>query len=240
MNAHTSDEHWRQLTLGLFRRPVMSFESFYAGPNLEATRACAQWAAGTGPGCLLLWGGGESGKSHLLQAAVGAVVTPDVPTMYLPLREAVRYGPQVLEDLDGLAALCLDDLECVAADPAWAQALFDLYNRLQLNGRRLLMSATAAPHELPIALPDLRSRLAASLIYHLEALGDEDKNRALTNAAARRGMVMSEGVAQFLLRRLPRDWAGLQTALEELDRTAHSAGRVLTVPFVRTALRLGD
>lgn len=240
MNPKAAGARWRQLTLGLFQGPPTSFESFYPGPNLEAQRACAQWAAGDGPACVLLWGAGESGKSHLLQAAVGAVGARDLPTMYLPLREAVRYGPVVLEDLDGLTALCLDDLECVAAKPAWAHALFDLYNRLQLGGRRLLLSAAAAPHELDVALPDLRSRLAAALIYHLEVLGDEDKSCALALAADRRGMVMPEAVAQFLLRRLPRHWASLQAALAELDRTSHSAGRVLTVPFVRAALRLGE
>jgi MoxR-like ATPase len=91
---------------------------------------------------------------------------------------------------------------------------------------------------LPLGLPDLRSRLSAALVYHLIELNDEDKARALMAAAARLGMGLPETVAAHLLRRLPRDWRALHAALEQLNEASLSAGRALTLPFVRATLAL--
>ena len=49
-----------------------------------------------------------------------------------------------------------------------------------------------------------------------------------------------EAVAAYLLRRLPRRWPELMAALEKLDQASLSAGRALSVPFVREVLELPD
>ncbi len=232
------DPRWRQLTLGLFSHAPASLASFFAGPNAEALRAVRTWAVDpSAPWCLLLWGPPGCGKSHLLQGAASAV---GGPCMYLPLREALRFGPGLLEGLETLDAVCVDDLDVIAGDTAWEEALFALYNSLQANGGRLLFSAAAAPQVLALELPDLRSRLAAALVYHLEPLNDEHKHAALVDAAARRGFHLPDPVASWLLRRLPRDWLELEQALDALDRASLSAGRALTVPFAREVIGLPD
>lgn len=241
MTAVDDDPRWRQLTLGLFGQPPPSFDSFFPGPNGEAVRAVQLWAAGgPGPWCVLLWGPSGVGKSHLLQAALRAADAAGATCMYLPLTEALRHGAGVLDGLDALAAVCLDDVDAVAGHAGWETALFALYNGLQARGHRLLMSAVGNPQHLPLGLPDLRSRLSAALVYHLSELDDEDKGAALTAAAARLGMTLPAPVSAYLLRRLPRDWRALHAALERLNVASLSAGRALTLPFVRTTLGLTD
>ena len=231
---------WPQLGLRLFRGAVPGFDGFHPGPNAEAVRALERWAAGEGHWCLVAWGGAGIGKSFLLQAALAAADERGAAVMFLPLREAAAFGPAVLDDLATLEALALDDLDAVAGDRAWNEALFNLYNRLQARGGRLLLSADAAPRALPFVLDDLRSRLASGLVYHLEPLDDEDKRLALVKAAAARGLQMPDAVATYLLRRLPRRWPELVAALERLDQASLSAGRALSVPFVREVLDLQD
>jgi len=235
-----SGDRWRQLTLTLFRDSGASFGNFHAAGNEEALGALADWARGAGPWCMLLWGGEGVGKSHLLQAAVGAAAARGAQAMYVPLAEARAYGVEALEGLEELAALALDDVEVLAGQRAWEDALFTLYNRMQAAGRRLLVSAAAPPRDLAFALPDLRSRLAAALVYRLQPLTDDDKRAALVAAAAARGIGMPESVATYLLRRLPRDWSTLHAALAKLDAASLSEGRSLTVPFVREVLRLEE
>ena len=111
---------------------------------------------------------------------------------------------------------------------------------MQSAGRRLLVSAATSPRELPLVLPDLKSRLAAALVYRLVPLSDDDKRAALIAAAAARGIGMPEAIANYLLRRLARDWSALHSALEALDAASLSEGRSLTVPFVREVLKLED
>lgn len=209
-----SSDRWRQLTLALFRDPGASFENFHAGNNREAVSAVCEWSEEAGPWCVLLWGANGVGKTHLLQAAVRATAARGRQAMYVPLLEALSYGAGALDGLDELHCLAIDDIAAAAGVRAWEEALFALYNRMQASGRRLLLSADAAPRDVPLALPDLRSRLAAALIYHLKPLGDDEKCAALIAAAAARGMSMPEAVAVYLLRRLPRSWAALSEALK--------------------------
>lgn len=233
-------DRWRQTTLALYREPGASFDRYQGAGNEEALDAAQAWAAGRGPWCLLLWGAQGVGKSHLLQAAISATAGRGARAMYVPLFELRTWGTAALEGLDQLDALALDDIDALLGDRAWEERLFALYNTMQAAGLRLLLSAPAAPRDLPCVLPDLQSRLAAVLVFHLAPLGDDAKRAALVQAAAARGIAMPDAVAAYLLRRLPRDWTALNAALDALDTASLSAGRVLTVPFVRDVLGLDD
>ena len=230
----------RQLTLALYHNPRADFASYHAGPNAEALAAMVRWADETVPWYVYLWGGTATGKSHLLQAGLRLAANAGRSTMYVPLAEVAAHGPGVLEGLEAIDVVCLDDIDLIAGQHAWEHAIFVFFNRLHAAGRALAVSGRAVPAALPFALPDLASRLSAGLIYQLKALEDMEKAAALAAAAARRGMALPEAVAAYLLRRLPRDMRVLIAALETLDHASLSAGRPLSVPFVRETLKLDD
>ena len=54
--------------------------------------------------------------------------------------------------------------------------------------------------------------------------------------AAERGLQLSDDIVGYLLTRLPRDMASLQSVMEVLDRYSLMRKRALTLPLVREAL----
>ena len=87
-------------------------------------------------------------------------------------------------------------------------------------------------------MPDLASRLRAALIVHLRPLADAQCRRALAAHAKARGLNLSEEVAAYILARFPRDMHALISLLEHLDHRALSAGRRLSIPFVREEMQV--
>ncbi|MGH8595572.1 MAG: DnaA regulatory inactivator Hda, partial [Gammaproteobacteria bacterium] len=206
-----------QLTLSLFATPRLDFADFHGATNQVVSHALAQWAEQRTHWCIGLWGGAGVGKSHLLQAAIRHAHQRGLVSMYVPLKEVLRFNPSMLENLERIDAIAIDDLDLAAGDKGWETALFALYNRCVAAGTQLLYSANNPPQHLPIALADLRSRLAAALIYQLVQSDDREKQEILAALARSRGIDLGEPVCAFLLRRLPRTLPALVAALEQLD-----------------------
>ncbi|MCP5199351.1 MAG: DnaA regulatory inactivator Hda [Gammaproteobacteria bacterium] len=225
-----------QLTLDLYNVTRHELDDFQRAGNAETVAAIERLCRGEGPRVVYLWGASGSGKSHLLQAAVQAVGVAGERAMYLPLRALAASGPAVLEGLEAVALLAIDDLDSVAAEPAWAEQLFHLYNALAAADGRLLWSSRSGPATTAFGLPDLASRAAASLVYQLHEPDEGAKAAILVRLAARRGFDLPPPVVEFILRRERRDLVSLVALLDVLDRASLSHGRVLTVPFVRELL----
>jgi len=193
-----------------------------------------------------LWGGsraGRTGLSHLLQASCHEVQRSGGQAQYLPLGEVAGFAPlELLEGLEHQDLLSLDGLEQVVGRPEWDEALFHLYNRVQLQGHRLLVSASSPPREIRTSLPDLTSRLSWGLTYRLEPLSDAEKQQALQQRAILRGLEMSDEVAQFILNHSARETKQLFACLDLLDSRSLAEKRKLTIPFIKSFLlqeRLG-
>jgi DnaA family protein len=229
-----------QLTLALFEDANVDLADFVPGPNQAVIDALLRWLAGDGPWFVLLWGGPGTGKSHLVQAAVRAVGRQDDRAMYLPLVDVLEFGPAILDGLEGVDYLAIDDIHVAAGDADWELALFNLYNRTQSAGVRLLISSASGPSGFTFALPDLSSRLNSGLIYQLTELDDSEKQLVLQQRAASRGLSMPDNVARYLISRLQRDMQELNNIFERIDAASLSAGRELTIPFVRDVLGLGN
>jgi DnaA family protein len=228
-----------QLPLGVRLRDDATFANYYPGANAAALgyveRLC-EADAGWTESLIYLWGGEGVGRSHLLQAACLRFEQRGEQAVYLPLAEVADYGPELLDGLDQAELVCLDDLDAVAGRADWEEALFHLFNRLRDAGRRLLLAATASPRELPVALPDLQSRLTLALVFQLHALSDEDKLRALQLRASRRGLHLTDEVGRFILTRGERSMSALFELLERLDQASLQAQRKLTIPFLKETL----
>ncbi len=228
----------QQLTLSLYTPLSAAFGEFVGATNRAALVSVETWAGVGGPWCVGLWGSPGTGKTHLLQAAIRQAHDAGRAAMYVPLREVMPHGPRVLDDLEHIRALALDDLETIAGNIIWETAVFALYNRVQAHDSRLLFATNLPLAALPLTLPDLKSRLNAALLFQLHGLTDDEKLQVLQYAARARGMELSEPVASFLLRRLPRELPQLLQAIETLDGASLQASRALTIPFVREVLDL--
>ncbi|MHA7841571.1 MAG: DnaA regulatory inactivator Hda [Gammaproteobacteria bacterium] len=230
-----------QLTLpGIHIRDEATFANFFESSGQTGVLASLQQLSqGEGEPFVYLWGPPGSGKSHLLQAACHEVRQAKHSYMYLSLKKIARLSPDMMKDLTYLWLLCLDDvdeLHSVAQRDAWEEALFHLYNGLQREGGRLLVAATVPPAEVPVNLPDLKSRWHTGLTIHVSALVDEEKKQALQQRAAQRGMELSQECVHYLLNHCSRSMVDLFDILDKLDTLSLQNHRKVTVPFIRECI----
>ncbi len=232
----------QQLSLGVSLNDDATFENYYVAPGSSNAQVVACLQAQLAPGgepLVFVWGDPGTGLTHLLQAACHSAQDLGLSIQYLPLRDLIGFAPEhLLDGLEALDLICLDGLDLVAGNPGWEQALFGFFNRMRDNGRRLLISAHQGPRELPIALPDLQSRLNWGVTYQLQELDDSEKQAALQLRAKARGLELSDEVAQFILHRAPRDLNELFCFLNRLDDASLAEQRKLTIPFVKQVLGL--
>nr|WP_290636038.1 DnaA regulatory inactivator Hda [Aquisalimonas sp.] len=224
-----------QLPLGIRWNDAASMESFCPGANAQALAAVERLLAG-GEQCVYLHGAAGTGRSHLLQAASRALGDRGQSVAYLPLGQGLPLSPEVLDGMERLALVALDDLDAIAGEPAWEEAVFHAFNRLRDSGVRVLISAGDRPEAAGFLLPDLVSRLQWGLMQRLRPMDDDDKLAALRHRAGLRGLDLPAEVGRYLMRRQPRDTASLFQLLETLDQAALAEQRRLTVPFVREVL----
>ena len=226
-----------QLPLALRWPADQRLEGYFG--NADAADAVGALATGqdtaASTNALYLLGAPGTGKTHLLIAACAAAEAAGHRARYLPL---ASLAGRVAAATEGLVAdlVCVDGLEAVAGTREDEVALFHLHNRTVDAGASLLYSASAAPSDLGIALPDLVSRLAQARRLLLAPLDDAGRRAALVQRAARRGLELDDAVLDYLFRRVGRDLGSLGALLDRLDRASLAAKRRITVPFLRALL----
>ncbi|WP_298627580.1 DnaA regulatory inactivator Hda [uncultured Legionella sp.] len=187
---------------------------------------------------LYLWGPPGCGKSHILQGCCQAINSKQ-SAIYLPLALLKDWGPQTLEGLEEQTLVCIDDINTIAQDADWEEALFHLYNRIKdMEQGLLIISGNHPPSQSTINLADLRSRLAWGLVIQLNELSDEEKINTLKLHALKRGFDLPESVGQFLLNRCSRNMHDLHQLLNRLDDASLAAHRKITIPFVKDTLKI--
>ncbi len=223
-----------QLALPLKLNDHAVFESFWSQGNDALVAFLREQTSGAeGPGCWI-WGAAATGKTHLLQAVCERL---GEDAIYVPLDDFLAAGPDVLDGLASRDLVCLDDINVTAAHSEWELALFSLCNAVNEAGGKLIVAAPATPRQCGFELADLQSRLSRLPIFHVEALGEMDRAKALQLRARHRGIELPDETAKYLLSRSRRDMASLYAALDRLDTEALKAQRKLTIPFVRDALK---
>ncbi len=223
-----------QLPLALRYPPDQRFETWHgATATLAQLRALA---LGESSDAFYLQGTNGSGKTHLLLAACAAAEAAGRRANYLSLARLRGRARDALQGIEQADLVALDDLDALAGEREDEIALFDLHNRARDAGAGLLYAGRDVPAALPLALPDLRSRLAQCTLLVLRALDDAGRADVLRQRAAARGLQFDEAALDWLLRRYSRDLSDLGALFERLDRASLAAQRRLTVPFLRQVL----
>lgn len=185
---------------------------------------------------LHVYGEPGSGRSLLLSAVAAEAAQRLGHCILLPLRQVVFLPADMLQGLESCPLVVLDDIEAVAGWPEWEEGLFNLYNRLQEQGGRLLVSAAMIPADLPIQLPDLRSRLARASVHALPTPDDEIRQELLQTIAHRRDWLLEPELVRYLIERGPRGLGRFTAMLDKLEQRALREKRGITVPLARAVL----
>ena len=229
-----------QLTLAVQLPDDETFESFQLGDN----RACVELLKlfiekeinVNEPLSLYLFGGYGVGKSHLLHAGCTYAETLNMSNFCISFSQLTELSVEVLEGIEHFSLVCLDDVQLIAGNVIWQQAVFDLYNRVIEQGNKIIICGDNTVKDLEITLPDLVSRLAWGEVQSVKQLSDSDKVLALTFHANQRGMQLSEDVAKYLINRQARDMSSLIESLDILDKASIREQRKITIPFIKEVL----
>ncbi len=224
-----------QLPLNVQLQEQYCFSNFVVGQNQEVVNALKQTIQAQS-GNMCLYGSAASGKTHLLQASCAWAHAHQCASFYLSFKEP-SLRPSVLEGLEQRHLVCLDDIQLIAGQSEWEEALFHCYNRLMDVGGMLFLGSQQNPKTLPWILPDLQSRILAGLVLLLKPLKDEHMCQALQLRAEQRGMTIADDVCHYILTRLSREPQSLFDFFDLLDTTSLSAQRRVTIPFVKEVIK---
>ncbi len=228
-----------QLILPIHPPDAPSFQNFYTGNNALLLNCLKNFSLKIGEPYVYIWGHSGAGCTHLLQACCHTAQQQGFSVAYLPLNTLKRINSaEIFRGLETVDMVCIDELESLVDDNIWQESLFHFYNRLQEQARYLLIAAKNSPNQLNFSLPDLISRLSSGVLFQVRELNDQQRLVALQQRAHLRGLAMSLEVSQFLLLRLPRDSQALFSALVQLDKASLSLKRKLTIPLVKSILKL--
>ncbi len=225
-----------QLPLHFEFRANQTFNDFFPGANQEIVTHLQQCIAGLGEQQIFLWGKSGLGKTHLLQACCHQAQNRNLSSFYFDFLNAGLPDPSMLSGLDECDVVCFDNIEHIAGNAAWEQAFFNFFNRHRDHGHKLIVSASSAPNDIAIQLPDLKTRLNWGLTLKIQTLADNDRIAALIFKADQMGFEIAPQAGRFLLTHYDRDPASLWALLEKLDKASLAAKRKLTIPFLKRIL----
>jgi chromosomal replication initiation ATPase DnaA len=116
------------------------------------------------------------------------------------------------------------------------EALFHAWNEAQATRKPLLMIADVAPPQWRIALPDLRSRLAATPEIAIGQPDDALIGDLIVKLLGDRGIALPSELPPFLVPRIERSFVAVQRVVDALDRASLSHHRRMTIAMAKRAL----
>lgn len=214
-----------QLTFDLAQVPALDREAFFVSPaNATALALLEGWETWPARKMLLL-GPNGSGKTHLAHvwaAQASAQIVSAVALVGTDVPELARRGAVVVEDADQPG---LDEA-----------ALFHLHNLLLAEGGHLLLTATLAPKDWPLGLPDLASRMQGTPAAQLEPPDDTLLQAVMVKQFADRQLHVPPNLLPYLMGRMDRSFAAARALVDALDHAALSERRPITRAFAARVL----
>lgn len=124
------------------------------------------------------------------------------------------------------------------ADGESDETLFHAWNRAQTQGLPVLFAASRAPAEWGIRLPDLLSRLGASLLIEIPPPDEDMATLLLQKLLARAGLALPDALARYAAVRMERSYPAIHELARTIDQMALAMQRPIGQRLVREALAI--
>jgi chromosomal replication initiator protein len=232
-----------------------TFDSFVVGKPNELAHAAARRVAEGGPvsfNPLFLYGGVGLGKTHLMHAIAHElqVRRPDLRVLYLSAEQFMYRFVQALRERQimdfkelfrSVDVLMVDDVQFIAGKDSTQEEFFHTFNALVDQNKQIVISADRAPGEIKDLEDRIKSRLQCGLVVDLHPTDYELRLGILQQKvdyyrAQYRGLVLADGVLEFLAHRITTNVRVLEGALTRLFAFASLVGREITLDLAQDCL----
>jgi chromosomal replication initiator protein len=232
-----------------------TFDSFVVGKPNELAHAAARRVAEGGPvtfNPLFLYGGVGLGKTHLMHAIAHELQTrrPDLRVLYLSAEQFMYRFVQALRERQimdfkelfrSVDVLMVDDVQFIAGKDSTQEEFFHTFNALVDANKQIVISADRAPGEIKDLEERIRSRLQCGLVVDLHPTDYELRLGILQQKvdyyrSQYRGLVLADGVLEFLAHRITTNVRVLEGALTRLFAFASLVGREITLDLAQDCL----
>ncbi len=133
-------------------------------------------------------------------------------------------------DLD---VIFIESMEQFPSLREWELALFNLINACLLKDCKIFISSKVTAKHLEINLVDLKSRLLAFPAFELPEINEDEKLKALKEAASRKGWKLEDNVLSYILTHTSRNLSDLMSLMNELDTFSLEKKRKVSIALVR-------
>ncbi len=232
-----------------------TFDSFVVGKPNELAHAAARRVAEGGPvtfNPLFLYGGVGLGKTHLMHAIAHELQSrrPELRVLYLSAEQFMYRFVQALRDRQvmdfkelfrSVDVLMVDDVQFIAGKDSTQEEFFHTFNALVDANKQIVISADRAPGEIKDLEERIKSRLQCGLVVDLHPTDYELRLGILQQKVDHyrnqyRGLVLADGVLEFLAHRITTNVRVLEGALTRLFAFASLVGREITLDLAQDCL----
>ncbi|MDR0477408.1 MAG: chromosomal replication initiator protein DnaA [Desulfobulbaceae bacterium] len=227
---------------GRMLHPRYTFDEYMVGEsNILAESACKAMAAkddAIGP-CLYLTSGTGLGKSHLTQAVAHRVLR-ESPMTRLHYLTAQQFSSEMVRGIQGRAMeqfkhkyhdncdlLLMEDVHALSGKKKTQEELNLLLDYLIRSGRRVILTANAAPRDLSID-GELRSRMMSGLIATIQTPDLATRLRIVASKARQLGLDLPSDFISYLAKNILGDVRRVESALIALKTRARLASGLVT------------
>ncbi len=232
-----------------------TFDSFVVGKPNELAHAAARRVAEGGPVAfnpLFLYGGVGLGKTHLMHAIAWELQkqSPDLKVVYLSAEQFMYRFVQALREKQmmdfkqlfrSVDILMVDDVQFIAGKESTQEEFFHTFNALVDQNKQIIISADRSPVDIKGLEERIKSRLQCGLVVDLHPTDYELRLGILqqkmeTYRQQYQGLVINEGVLEFLAHRISTNVRVLEGALMRLFAFASLVGREITLELAQDCL----
>jgi chromosomal replication initiator protein len=229
-----------------------TFDTFVEGSSNEMARAAAVQVSenigGASYNPLLLYGGSGLGKTHLMHAVGNSIIEKN-PT----LKVAYMYSQRFMEDMvraieqgamsdftqyyRSVDVLLMDDIQFLAKGSKSQEEFFHVFNRLQEDGRQIVLTCDRYPKEIKGLEERLESRFVWGMTAAVEPPELETRVAILMKKAELDQASLPHEAAFFIAERVRSNVRELEGALKRVIANATFTARDISIDQVRESLK---
>ena len=183
-----------------------------------------------------LWGGLDSGKTHLINACAHFARQQEINFQLYAGDQLAQCDPEYFNIQANCDVLAVDNLDALCGQLHWEEKFYQIINRCKSGDLRLIFTLADRPQYLHCLLADFQSRLSWGLLLQLPASGDSDVEQIIRQRAKLRGLDLSSEVVAYLLTHYSRRLSAQIDNLRLLDEAALSAQKRITIPLIKQTL----